>query len=348
MNTIKELQNTAAPRRPWYDDRVTTLRQEEEAFVDVTDEVDELPFDGAEEESSYDTPRKIYSYLDQCVWEQEDAKKAAALITYNCFRRGIKSNNIFVGPTGCGKTYTWRCLQSIFRDRIEIVDGSNITLDGWNGGKKWSTLLRSPIFRSGKPAILVIDEADKMLAPKYARGGENVSHSVQSEGLTIMEGTKVDVKDDSVTYEIDTSNITFVLCGAFSVKAAAIAEKQTGSRLGFSSVKEEAKPYDKPLGELDLIEFGVMPEFMGRIQRVVNLTSMTADDYYRLMDSSCGPLQRIRRQYNAEISLTEETRRLLAEKAISTGLGIRGMENQLRSMMDEALFEDCSRKRFEF
>lgn len=331
---------SAAKSYPWYDDRVKTLPGEESPFLD-------WPDDGPDEEEDYSTPRKIYEYLDASVWKQEAAKKAASVIAWNCFTRRIRSNAMFVGPTGCGKTYIWRCLKHIFPDRIEIADGSNLSQDGWRGSKKWATLLSSPVFRSGRHTILVIDEADKMLSPKFSQGGENVSHSIQAEGLTMIEGSDVDIKEGSATYKINTAKISFVLCGAFSAKAADMAEKETGSRIGFGAAPAETKAYDRPLTEADLIEFGVMPEFMGRFQRIVNLEPMTADDYYRMTDNAGSTLQRIRRQYRADIRLTQKTRRELAEAALKNGLGIRGMENRIRAMLDEALFEDCSRRRFE-
>lgn len=326
---------------PWYDDRVETLREEEP-------EESGQWYDGLSGEEDYDTPKKIYEYLDRYVWKQEEAKKAASMIAWKCFQRHIKTNAMFVGPTGCGKTYIWHCLKQIFPHRIEIVDGSNLTQDGWRGEKKWNTLLSSPTFRSGKYTILVIDEADKMLAPKHTGGGENVSHSIQSEGLKLMEGTCAAVKDGSVAYQVDTSKISFVLCGAFSSKAADVAEKESGSTIGFGAAFHEAKAYDRPLTAKELMEFGVMPEFMGRIQKIANLEPMTADDYYRMTDSFCGPLRRIKRQYRADVRLTKKMRLQLAETALNSGLGIRGMENQIRAMLDEALFEDCSRRRFEF
>lgn len=343
-NTSHVSNNPTAPGYPWYDDRVKVLREEAEKPSGWPYSLSEEEMDSGE----YDTPKKIFEYLNRNVWKQEKAKKAASMIAWNSLGRGIKSNAMFVGPTGCGKTHIWRCLKQIFPNRIEIVDGSNLTQDGWKGSKKWNNLLGSPIFRSGEHTILVIDEADKMLSPKFTSTGENVSHSVQSEGLTLIEGTRVNVKEDSLTYEVDTSDISFVFCGAFSARAADMAEKQSGSRIGFGAAANEVKAYEKPIGESDLLKFGVMPEFMGRIQRVVNLERMTVDDYYRMTDSFCGPLERIGRQYGAQIRLTAGMRRELAEEALSSGLGIRGMENRIRSLLDEALFENCDLRCFEF
>lgn len=286
--------------------------------------------------------------LSNLLQQQEAAKRDASIITCNALFREVKENAMFVGPTGCGKTHIWRCLQELFPDRIEIVDGSNITADGWKGDKKWSSLLQSPIFDTGKRAILVIDEADKMLAPKYSSGGENVSQSIASEGLKLMEGTVVETKSGSVSYQVDTSLISFVLCGAFSNKADEIARNSSiGSSIGFGALSCVAKAYDRPLMLQDLIEFGVMPEFLGRIHRIVNLQPMTLDDYYRIIDSGCGPVRHVQEQYGVEIRMTKNRRRELAEDAYRSGLGIRGMENRIRQLVDDAIFENCNRQSLE-
>lgn len=327
---------------PWYDDRITVLCEEEEPAA-PENLCSEQP-----SKEAYDTPKKIYEYLNRHVWKQDKAKKAASVIAYNCIERGVKSNAMFIGPTGSGKTHIWRCLKNIFPDRIEIVDGSNLTMDGWRGEKKWGSLIQSPIFRADKKTILVIDEADKMLSPKYSSSGENVSHSVQSEGLAMIEGTRMEVRENSVAYSIDTSRISFVFCGAFSRKAKDIAQKESETRIGFGAVRKEERAYGRPLTEADLLAFGVMPEFLGRIQRIVNLEPMTADDYYRITEDLNSFLTRIKKQYGANVRLTPKMRHELAETAYNSGLGIRGMENQIRAMLDEAIFEDCSRQCFQF
>jgi len=320
---------------PWYDDRVKTVS---------SGTGDTSYHTGSIYNACYDTPKRIYNYLDGKIWKQDAAKRAAAILTYNSLFRNVKENAMFIGPTGCGKTHIWRCLKELFPGRIEIVDGSNITLEGWKGDKKWSSLLQSPVFCSGERAILVIDEADKMLAPKYS-GSENVSQSIASEGLKLMEGTVVEVKTGSATYQVDTSKISFVLCGAFSKKADEIARTDNiGHTIGFGAVPHEAKAYDRPLTTQDIIEFGVMPEFIGRIQRLVNLRPMTVNDYYRIAGSGCGPVRHVQEQYGIKIRMKKRRRRELAEEAFKTGLGIRGMENSIRQLVDDAIFDDCSRR----
>lgn len=317
---------------PWYDDRVKKVSNETRRISQYTGHI-------------CDTPKKIYAFLNKRVWKQDAAKRAAAILAYNSLYREIKENAMFVGPTGCGKTHIWRCLQELFPDRIEIVDGSNITADGWKGDKKWSTLLDSSIICSGEQAILVIDEADKMLAPKYSSHSENVSQSIAAEGLKMMEGTIADVKSGSFTYQVDTSRISFVLCGAFSNKADEIAKNSNnGCSIGFGAMPHATKAYDQPLTTQDLIEYGVMPEFMGRIQRIVNLQPMALEDYYRIMDSGCGPVRRVQKQYKVEISMSKSRRRELAEDAYKNGLGVRGMENRIRQLVDDAIFDDCNQQ----
>ena len=139
-----------------------------------------------------------------------------------------------------------------------------------------------------------------------------------------------------------------MLCGAFSNKANAVAEKDAGGRIGFGAAPKPVQPYARHLGEADLIEFGVMPEFLGRIERLVPLDPMTEEDYFRMTDSSFSLLSHIQDQYKADIRLSPQKRRELAEMACWTGLGVRGMESQIRRLVDDAIFDDCQRHYFEF
>lgn len=331
MDSFTNMQNDNT--LPWYDDRVKEVICGTRNTSHNTDS------------DSYNTPKKIYRYLDGKVWKQDEAKKAAAILTYNSFFRGVKENAMFIGPTGCGKTHIWRCLQKLFPERIEITDGSTVTAEGFKGDRKWSTLLQSPVFESGKAAILVIDEADKMLAPKITSAGESAGQNISAEGLKLMEGTFIDIKSGSVTYQVDTSRISFVLCGAFSNKANEIAkDSNIGHSIGFGATSNAAKAYDRPMTTQDLIEYGVMPEFMGRIQRIVNLQPMLLDDYYKIMSSGCSPVHCIQEQYGVKIHMTTRRRRELAEDAFKKGFGIRGIESSLRELVDNSLFEDCNRQ----
>lgn len=334
--------------RPWYDDRTTTLWDPGNPFgPPAWSESADSPGPCQDEPAEHWPPKKIYDYLNGRVWKQDAAKRAAAMLVYNTLGRGIKENAFFVGPSGCGKTFVWRCLQELYPKRIAIVDASRLTKDGWQGSTKWTDLLRDPVLHTGQPAILIMDEADKFLIPKHNAEGDNIAQSVASEGLKILEGSQVEIKGKGQTVVVDTARISFVCCGAFSSKADQLAQSRR-QPMGFGGSLVRADPYDKPLTEKDLLDCGVMPEFLGRFQRIVNLSPMKADDFARMLDSPAGPVSRLQKRYGVEIRLSEQKRRELADRAAETGLGVRGMENQLRQLLDDALFADCTQNTLAF
>lgn len=313
---------------PWYDDRRTNLgRAPDRSPYSMHGKRVHMP------------PQDIYAYLDARIHKQDEAKRAAAMLVWKAFR-GIKENLLFVGPSGCGKSEIFRQLMALFPSMIEIVDSSMITNEGWKGDVKWKTIMSSPLYRSSGHKICVLDEFDKLVQPKYSNS-ENVSQSIMSEALKIIEGTYVNCESDNVKYQIDTSRISFVMLGAFSNKANELAEKNSGSKIGFGATGEAPKPYYKELTMEDIINFGMMPEFAGRIQNIINLSPMSQADYIELLNMDAhGPIERLSRDYGVNLSISKETRLEIAQKAYRDGLGVRGMENQLRNMIDESLFKN--------
>ena len=310
----------------WYDDRRTALgRAPNRSDYSMHGKRVHMP------------PSDIYAYLDARIHKQDEAKRAAAMLVWKAFR-GIKENLLFIGASGCGKTEIFRQLMALFPSMIEIVDSSMITNEGWKGDTKWKTIMSSPLYRSSGHKICVLDEFDKLVQPKYSNN-ENVSQSIMSEALKIIEGTYVNCESDNVKYQVDTSRISFVMLGAFSNKANELAEKNRGSTIGFGATGDAPEDYSKPLSISDIIEFGMMPEFAGRIQSVINLSPMNESDYIELLDmGDFGPLQRLEKDYGVNLSISEETRRKIAQSAF--GLGVRGMENQIRNLIDDSLFEN--------
>lgn len=296
------------------------------------------------------TPQEIYAYLDQRIYKQEEAKKAASLFVWKTLR-GIKENAFFVGPSGCGKTQIFRELMQWepLIDRISIVDASNITMDGWKGAKKVNTLFDDPVLSSGKQAILVLDEADKMVTSKVSSGNDDVAKHIQGELLKPLEGTYITYERNNSSFQVDTHKINVALLGAFSTKAEEIAEESKGASIGFGASQVTVQSYDKPLTQKDLLDFGVMPEFMGRVQRIVNLEPMTEADYVQMLSGhSSSLIQRMQNLYGISLHLTNDTCLKIAQDASESNLGIRGMQNIIQNMIDDFLFKDCTLTEIEF
>ncbi|MBE5885996.1 MAG: AAA family ATPase [Lachnospiraceae bacterium] len=309
----------------WYDDRNKFIRHEREPTKEAGD---------------YKTPQQIYNYLNTRIWKQEEAKRAASMMMWKCLN-GIKENVMFCGPSGSGKSEIFRQLKLIFPRHLTVYDTSNLTADGWKGDKKVNSLLVDSVGKTHN-SIIVLDEFDKLLTPRFSHS-ENVSASIQSELLTSIEGATQQVtlaKD--VTHEVHTQRISFAMCGAFSNLSEDVATKNKGASIGFGASLEAVKPYAKPLTAEDIIEFGALPELMGRIQRIVNLEPMTADDYTQMLcKSSHSPIQRLEDIYGIKLCLSEEKKLELAQNAYDSGLGVREITNQLTRMVDDVLFEDC-------
>lgn len=335
--------NRTAGKRPWYDE--SFYEADDLDDFDVDEEFDKEFDKESDLLRQFDRGEKLYDYLDKRIWKQNEAKRAASIILFNCLHRNRSSNAMFIGPSGCGKTYIWRCLQELFPERIEIVDGSNITPDGWKGDKKWASLLLSDKFLGSGQAILVIDEADKMFMPKTNSRGENWSEVIQGEVLKMLEGTRIDLGSG---VWVDTSRISFIFCGAFSVKSEEIAEKKRSCSIGFGKSSQKVRAYDAPIGRKNLHDFGIMTEILGRIRRIVNLKPMTEEDFLYMMDADCSPVRKLEKEFGVEISLMPETCKKLVAEAAEDGEGIRGMENKLCVMLEDALYEEEGRQHFVF
>ena len=331
---------------PWYDGRNPPYVN---PWADDSDPpADELICDFDPEDVAPETPRAIYDALCRQIIKQDEAKRCAAMVAYNALH-GHAEHCFFVGPSGSGKTAIWRALKGMYPGMIEIVDGSRITQEGWRGDYKLADMLKSETILNGNGnVILVVDEADKTFSPRITSSGESVGQMLAAEFLKILDGIECPVVCNKTTYYVNTARISVVFCGAFSSVASDIAEKSNWKRIGFGDLTQDMKPYARELTGDDLIAYGVLPELVGRISRIVNLAPMTADDYYALLGAECSPAARLGKQYGVKIKLSPKTRKALAETAASSGLGVRVVESALRRKLDEALFDDCARASFRF
>ncbi len=295
-------------------------------------------------------PKEIFQYLDSRIYKQNAAKRATAMFAWKTLR-GIKENMFVIGPSGCGKTEIFRALSEWepFIDRISIVDASNLTLSGWKGDKKVESLFDDPVISSGKQVILVLDEMDKALTPKVSSGGDDYAKHLQGELLKPLEGTFLTFERNNCSFSVNTSRVNFALLGAFSTKAEEIAEKNTGSKIGFNAAPDDIQPYSEPITQEHLLGFGVMPEFLSRVQRIVNLEPITESDYLAMLSERDFSLtERFRKLYGINLHITHDTRLKIASDASESNLGIRGMQNIIQNMIDDFLFEDCTQTEIEF
>ena len=316
------------------------------------------------------TPRQLYEQLSEYVVGQEDAKRALSVAVYNHYKRiGMeessddevelaKSNIMLLGPTGSGKTLLAQTRARTLRVPFAIADATTLTEAGYVGEDVENILLKLitaadfDIDRA-EIGIIYIDEIDKI-----ARKAENLSitRDVSGEGvqqalLKIVEGTDASVPPQGgrkhpqqELIHINTTNILFILGGAFVGLTDIIAQRVGKSAIGFNSSLPESKDANEAalLAQVlpeDLNKYGMIPEFVGRIPVVTSLSALTEDDLVRILVE---PKNALVKQYkkmfefeNATLEFEEDALRAIAHEAVEHGTGARG----LRSICERVLLD---------
>jgi ATP-dependent Clp protease ATP-binding subunit ClpX len=310
------------------------------------------------------TPAQIYSYLDRYVVGQERAKRVVAIAAYNHQKRVLnkkagqvnplkKSNILFIGPTGCGKTHIARNLANVLNMPFTVVDATEYTEAGYYG-KDVEVMVAELLFKTGgrtdetQRGIIFIDEIDKIARRTHgARTGAGArdigGEGVQQALLKLLEGSEIFVplnvtqhwsKHDFVV--VDTSDILFICAGTFSDMP--LIQHETNP-LGFRDRKSKESKRRRKVTTKDLLDYGMLAEFLGRIPVIVEMEPLTADDMMRIVKD---PPDSILKEYvhllsldDIELRLTDGALRMIIDHAMKKNLGARG----LRSIMEEVIHD---------
>ena len=350
MINLADLQGFMPPRK-----KVKKKRTDKKPAIDLKD----IP-----------APHKIKEQLDEYVIGQEYAKKAISVAVYNHYKRVAtntmdsieieKSNILMIGPTGCGKTYLVKTLAKLLDVPLAIADATTLTEAGYIGDDIESVVSKllaaaDNDVEKAERGIIFIDEIDKIGKKKNQNQRDVNGEAVQQGLLKLLEGAEVDVpvgsnsKNGMVPMEtVDTRNILFICGGAFPGLEDIIKERlNKQSSIGFNADLKDKYDHDKNILQKVTVEdvknFGMIPEFIGRLPILLSLEALTKDMLVKILRE---PKNAILKQYKklleldeVELLFSDDSLEAIAEKAMEKDTGARALRAIIEEFMLDIMYE---------